>query len=226
MLDMRSYTRQELIDIFKTDRLDSIKAKIQRRGYTYTTSGRGKDFTLTITGLPPRFSNFCIERLGFAPQTDFERLKIFLGYFFFDEEFRQLPVGAMAWAIEKEMYITYQTFSRWINKLIDKGIIHKSTMEFNYYACNENQMPIRITKELYCEAWREYWKERDYGYEHSMSNMMRVVGGKAHKFGVIDVNAFEEDTINELKEILQKEIGVNEQDLRSTHAIYGEQGAR
>ena len=78
MLDMRTYTRQELIDIFKTDRLDSIKAKIQRRGYIYTTSGRGDTFTMTITGLPPRFKTFCIERLGFAPQTDFERLKVFL----------------------------------------------------------------------------------------------------------------------------------------------------
>lgn len=211
MLDMRSYTRQELIDIFKTDRLDGIKAKIQRRGYTYTTSGRGKDFTLTITGLPPRFSNFCIERLGFAPQTDFERLKIFLGYFFFDEEFRQLPVGAMAWYLENEMYITYQTFSRWINKLIDKGIIYRSNIEFNYYACNQNQMPIAITKEEYKEAWKAYWEEREYGYEYSMSNMMKVVGGKAHKFGVIYENAFEEETINELKEILYKEIGVNEQ---------------
>lgn len=213
MLDTKTYTRQELIDIFKTDRLDSIKGKIKRRGYTYTTSGRGDTFTLTITGLPPRFREFCIERLGFAPNTDFERLKIFLYYFFFDEEFRQLPVGAMAWAIEKEMYITYQTFSRWIHKLIDKGIICRSTIEFNYYACNSNQMPIRITKELYREAWKAYWGEREYGYCHSMSNMMRVAGGKAHKFGVILDNGFAEDTIIELKEILIKEIGVNEQSI-------------
>ena len=33
MLDLRKYTRQELIDIFKTKRLDSIKAKLQRKGY-------------------------------------------------------------------------------------------------------------------------------------------------------------------------------------------------
>lgn len=211
MLDMRTYNRQELIDIFKTDRLDSIKAKIQRRGYTYTTSGRGKDFTLTVTGLPPRFKTFCIERLGFAPNTDFDRLKIFLSYFFFDEEFRQLPVGAMAWYLENEMYITYQTFSRWINKLIDKGLIYRSPFDFNYYACNGNQKPIRITKELYCEAWKAYWEEREQGYEYSMGNMMRVAGGKAHKFGVLYENAFEEDTIKELKEILYKEICVNEQ---------------
>lgn len=92
MLDLRQYTRQELIDLFKTQRLDSIKAKLQRNGYKYTTQGRGKEFTLTITELPLRFRNFCIDELHFAPQTDFVKLKNFLYRFMFDEDFRHMPI--------------------------------------------------------------------------------------------------------------------------------------
>ena len=55
MLERRLYTRQELIELFKTERLDSIKGMLNRQGYKYTTSGRGKTFTLTITEQPLRF---------------------------------------------------------------------------------------------------------------------------------------------------------------------------
>ena len=75
MLDLQRYTRQELIDIFKTQRLDSIKDKLKRKGYKFTTDGRGDSFTLTITELPLRFHNFCTDELNFAPQTDFVKLK-------------------------------------------------------------------------------------------------------------------------------------------------------
>ena len=95
MLDLRQYTRQELIDLFKTKRLDSIKDKIKRYGYKYTTDGRGDSFTLTITELPPRFRNFCIDELHFAPQTDFLKLKKFLYRFMFDEDFRHMPNKGM-----------------------------------------------------------------------------------------------------------------------------------
>ena len=82
MLDMRTYTREELVELYHTDRIDSIKSKLNRQGYTYSACGRGQTFTLTISGLPPRFKTFCMEQLGFAPQTDFERLKVFLYNFF------------------------------------------------------------------------------------------------------------------------------------------------
>ena len=87
MLDLQRYTRQELIDIFKTQRLDSIKDKLKRKGYKFTTDGRGDSFTLTITELPLRFRNFCTDELNFALQTDFVKLKRFLYRFIFDEDF-------------------------------------------------------------------------------------------------------------------------------------------
>ena len=73
MLDIRTYTREELITIFKTNRLDSIKAKLKRQGYEFETSGRAETATVTITKQPLRFRRFCIDELGFAPQTDFKK---------------------------------------------------------------------------------------------------------------------------------------------------------
>ena len=34
MLEKRIYTRQELIEIYKTQRLDAIKNKVKREGYS------------------------------------------------------------------------------------------------------------------------------------------------------------------------------------------------
>ncbi len=210
MLELRTYTRQELIELFETERIDSIKNKLNRQGYTYATSGRGQDYTLTITALPPRFRNYCIDVLGFAPQTDFERLKHFLYMFFFDKEFQQLPLTTMSHLLNETIYVSRQTLGNWINKLIDKGIIHKSNVEFNYFAFGKDQegndVTLPITKEIYVKAWNEYWKGNEYSYCEALSRMRTVVTGTPHKYGVICENAFYLDTVNELKDILRKEL--------------------
>ena len=210
MLDMRTYTREELVELYHTDRIDSIKSKLNRQGYTYSACGRGQTFTLTISGLPPRFKTFCMEQLGFAPQTDFERLKVFLYNFFFDDDYRQLPIVTMARILEKEFYISYQTLSNWIYKLEKANLIHRSMAEFNYFAFGKdecgNPIEIPITEQLYKKAWNEYWKGNEYSYCEALACMNEVIKGTPKKFGVIDLNAFEESITEELKEILQEEI--------------------
>ena len=209
MLDMRTYTREELVELYHTDRIDSIKSKLNRQGYTYSACGRGQTFALTISGLPPRFKTFCMEQLGFAPQTDFERLKVFLYNFFFDDDYRQLPIVTMARILEKEFYISYQTLSNWIDKLEKANLIHRSMAEFNYYAFGKdecgNPIEIPITEKLYKKAWNEYWKGNEYSYCEALACMNEVIKGTPKKFGVIDLNAFDEQTIEELKSILREE---------------------
>lgn len=218
MLDMRTYTRQELIDIFKTDRLDSIKAKIQRRGYIYTTSGRGDTFTMTITGLPPRFKTFCIERLGFAPQTDFERLKVFLYCFFFDDDFRKLPFVTMKRCMIGNTEITYQTISRWVKKLYDNEWVYDGDTIY-YCVDNISKSYRRIDEEQYKKAWSIYWENRvdDEGYSMqyfvAYNEMCVYLGGHPYKKADIIFNAFHTKDIEELKEILKEEVNVDEQDL-------------
>ena len=209
MLNIGVYTREELVELYHTDRIDSIKSKLNRQGYTYSACGRGQTFTLTISGLPPRFKTFCMEQLGFAPQTDFERLKVFLYNFFFDDDYRQLPIVTMARMLEKEFYISYQTLSNWIDKLEKANLIHRSMAEFNYFAFGKdecgNPIEIPITEQLYKKAWNEYWKGNEYSYCEALACMNEVIKGTPKKFGVIDLNAFDEQIIEELKSILREE---------------------
>ena len=211
MLNTKTYTRDELIELFKTDRLDSIKRKLTRQGYVYTTCGRGNTFTLTIIRTPPRFRNFCIERLGFAPQTDFVRLKIFLYRLFFDEEFRKQPFYAMVLLLKNEMDITYQTLSHWLSILEQKGILWRSTVDFNYFSVKPEEFPTPITEEQYRDAWRAYWFNREDGWEISVFRMKQITdGGQPYKLGNLEENAFQQELINELMEILEQETKTNE----------------
>ena len=150
-----------------------------------------------------------MEQLGFAPQTDFERLKVFLYNFFFDDDYRQLPIVTMARILEKEFYISYQTLSNWIDKLEKANLIHRSMAEFNYYAFGKdecgNPIEIPITEQLYKKAWNEYWKGNEYSYCEALACMNEVIKGTPKKFGVIDLNAFDEQTIEALKSILREE---------------------
>ncbi len=215
MLDLKEYSRQELIEMFHTDRLDSIKGKLQRQGYKYTTSGRGKTFTLTITELPLRFRNFCIEELHFAPQTDFNRLKKFLYQFMFDEEFRRLPFVTMKEYMVGTMEITNQTISKWVKHFYDENMIADG--EMIYYAIDKvNGACKRITKEEYSEAWRRYWEIRNDEdgtpngqYHLACAERDSYVGGYPYKKADIVFNAIETKRIDTLEEILRQEIDID-----------------
>lgn len=213
MLDLRQYTRQELIDLFKTQRLDSIKAKLQRNGYKYTTQGRGKEFTLTITELPLRFRNFCIDELHFAPQTDFVKLKKFLYRFMFDEDFRHMPNKGMARLMMDDIQISNQTISKYILKLYNENIVGFSK-EGLYYSIDPNYKEKdnyckRITAEEYKNAWQTYWKTKEENggdYVLAYISMCSLIDGHPHRKAIVMFNAFEREKIETLKEILQEEI--------------------
>ena len=114
MLEKRKYTRSELIEIYKTDRLDAIKARIQRAGYIFQSSGRGKDYTMEILDLPKEdeLKQYCREILGFSAQTDFTKLKYFLFFFLQNEEFMTLQFNQMAQVMRDHgITISEQTLS-------------------------------------------------------------------------------------------------------------------
>ena len=70
-LQLRTYTRAELEEIFHTTRTDTIKRSLQRAGYTFESGGRGKEFTITITGLPEPptpFEAFAKREFACGPQ--------------------------------------------------------------------------------------------------------------------------------------------------------------
>lgn len=99
MLEQKTYTRNELIEIYGTTRLDAIKKKVERQGYQFKNNGRGATYTMTITALPNNdntFKLYCISELGFKPQTDFEQLKKYFAQLLSDASFVNQPYTEMS----------------------------------------------------------------------------------------------------------------------------------
>lgn len=209
MLELNTYSRQELFEIYKTERLDAIKKKLLRDGYEYTTSGRGKDFTLTVTKLPLRFRLFCIEQLHFKPQTDFKHLKKFLYRFMFDEQFRREPYVGMKETMIGDVYIGEATISKYVNQLYDENMIQFGNPI--YYAINKITREYKfISEETYKTAWSIYYENIEYGYNEAITSAVSYAGGFPMKRGEIMFNAFENERIDTLMEILKEEINVDE----------------
>lgn len=204
MLLFKTYKREELIKLFGTNRIDAIKNKLDRNGYIYTTSGRGNDLTITVSDCTKAFETFCKEELGFAAQTNFEKLKVFLRRLFFDEEFCKLPFAAM----QREIGISEQTISKWVKHLVDNDLIVLSIGEFNYYLSRRIDMTnfetIELTEQEYKDAWKAYWEGREDGYTISFNRMYYTNGGTPHKRGVMFENAFEMEKLEKLKELLKE----------------------
>ena len=134
MLRITTYTREDLMEIFNTTRIDSIKRSLDRLGYKYETAGRGKTYTLTITETPDPFKMFCINELGISAQSDFTILRTFFYYFFCDEEFQSLPIGEMERIlIEEGKPITRKTLSKWIKYLENKAMMERFKQKFELF---------------------------------------------------------------------------------------------
>ena len=105
MLELREYNKCELIEVYKTDRIDAIKAKVKRQGYTFENIGRGDTYKMKITALPcglNGFKMFCIEELNFDTHTDFNKLALFMKNILDDEDFMQLQYLQMARVMQKQ----------------------------------------------------------------------------------------------------------------------------
>ena len=159
MLSKKDYSRQQLINIYKTDRLDAIKKRITREGYTYKDSGRGKNYVLSILSIPEdrEFEIYCIEKLQFKPQTDFNKLKYFLYNILADEEFKQLQLNEMQEKLEKQgIHISNQTISNYFKHLFNINWLSNDLNDYIYYMfdtkSNHNKY---ISKEEYYGIYTE-----------------------------------------------------------------------
>lgn len=112
MLELRTYTKAELVEIFGTKDRQGLTRKLQRYGIKYRTSGRGENLTFTITETADPFKIFCIDELGYDGRTDFVKLRNFLYCFLNDDEFRAMPDEVKAKRMDKAgKYICRQTIA-------------------------------------------------------------------------------------------------------------------
>lgn len=213
MLEKRKYTRQELIDLYKTSRLDAIKNKIRRAGYLYTEAGRGKDYTMEITELPKedQFNQYCIEVLGFDCRTDFQKLKTFLFFFLENDEFITLQYNEMEDTIKEHGgSVSAATISNYFKQLSSIGWIVKEPFEYVYFLHDSSSGTTRyITREEYCSINKEFWqliKTDKKSWSEAYSTIKEKYGNKPRK-RVKDVKtAFSSKQYEELQDLIDIEL--------------------
>lgn len=189
MLDIKDYSRQELIKLYKTDRLDYIKKKIKKDGYTFEDCGRGKNYIMKITALPDygkQLEKYCIEELGFSAQVNFSVLKYFLYNFLLDENFMTLQFTEMSEVLlQQGVYITPQTISNYYKHLESIGWSYSDSYDFVYYVFdNHTEHNIYITKEEYCSLYKDYWitvRKNKGDFLEAESNILKKYGHKPKK---------------------------------------------
>lgn len=188
MLEKRKYTRQELIDLFKTSRLDAIKNKIRRAGYLFTESGRGESYTLEITELPEadQFKQYCIEVLGFDPRSDFQKLKTFLFFFLENEDFMTLQYNEMEQIIQEHGgSVSAATISKYFKQLSAIGWADQEPFEYVYFLYDGSSGKTKyITREEYCSINKEFWqliKKEKLSWSEAHSRIKEKYGNKPRK---------------------------------------------
>lgn len=213
MLELKTYTVDEMKKYLATDRIDSINSKLQTIGCEFETKGRSKDRIYTITKLPNQFKEFCIYELGVPPQTDFDKLKNFLYYYFFSDGFFTFPIQEMENILHRVgKPVARQTFTKWISLLENNNLIYRDDLDCVYYACchtKEGEYYVKqITQEEYINAWRCYFRllnTNDKGFAYANAAMKNIVGGKAVKCPTPKANALTYDRLKTLMQLVLNE---------------------
>jgi hypothetical protein len=203
MLELRDYTKEELVAIYGTDKVCNITRSMERAGYKYVTNGKkGKNYRLTITALPhSSFKELCVSRLGIPAQSDFYILRNLFYYIFCDEE-----LSLTDSALEQKLGTTRQTIRKWIDFFIEKGLLVEHGREYSYYVAIDKDC-IEISREEYLQAWRKYWevKQETGNSDIAFAAMIKVNGGIVSRAPKREENGFYSELIDALVEAIERE---------------------
>lgn len=205
---MRTYNRMELENLLHTSRTDSIKRSLSRAGYTFTSKGRGKNYSITITGMPDKFKEFAENELYYGEKTNFEGLKYYLYLLFYDEEFCYFAYEYQAQVLKEKYNISVcgETLRNWKKHL--KEYLFITDDNEKYFACKSNQKPREVDRAVHKEAWAEFYKRLEN--QENAADLRREMyykydGVLRKRYGFAE-NAIEQDKLNRLKQILEETI--------------------
>lgn len=208
-LQLQTYSRTELEEIFGTSRIDSIKRSLKRAGYTFETVGRGKGCTITITALPtPQtpFEAFAKREFSCGTQTNFEGMETFFSLLLFHLEFRYYPATYQSQFLKESFAIDIsdQTLRNWKKKLIDLNWIAIDENDCRYYTCRKGEKPVPIDIKQHKKAWREFYSRIGKGEipEEVQRDIYYKNNGMPRKQRGFAENAIEQEKTQELRRIL------------------------
>lgn len=208
MLELRTYKKAELVQVFGTEDTQGLKRKLNRYGIKYQTDGRGSTLTFTITETADPFKVFCIDELGYDGRTDFVKLRNFLYCFLNDDEFRAMPDEVKAHRMQEAgKPMCRQTIAGYIAKLDAMELIDRNSGEYIYYFAYKDTQRIATRKE-YSEAWKQYWQDKDNGADsmEAIAWMRFKHGGVARKQAMPQINGIYLEKINQLNTIICESI--------------------
>jgi hypothetical protein len=200
MLELRDYSKAELVEIFGTEDAQGLKRKLQRYGIKFQTTGRGQNLTFTITETADPFKVFCIDELGYDGRTDFVKLRNFLYCFLNDDEFRAMPDEVKEQRMkESGKPMCRQTIAGYIAKLDAQNLIDRNSGEYIYYFAYKDTQRI-ATRQEYSEAWKEYWEAKAAGANsmEAIGFMRFLHGGVARKQAIPQINGIFLEKLNRL----------------------------
>ena len=200
MLELRDYSKTELVEIFGTEDTQGLKRKLQRYGIKFQTTGRGRTLTFTITETADPFKVFCIDELGYDGRTDFVKLRNFLYCFLNDDEFRAMPDEVKEQRMkESGKPMCRQTIAGYIAKLDAQNLIDRNSGEYIYYFAYKDTQRI-ATRQEYSEAWKEYWEAKAAGANsmEAIGFMRFLHGGVARKQAIPQINGIFLEKLNRL----------------------------
>lgn len=214
MIEEKTYKVDEIKEIMKAKRLDTLKGKLKTIECEFETDGRGKSCTVTITKAPDRFKEFCIYELGIPSQTDFQKLKLFYYKYFFEPDFDTLPYNEIEKLLRSAgVPIARQTFSEWITLLKEQNMTCPDNDDCVYYSCGYKDIggcliyyANEISEADYKKAWRAFHEtmaKTNGNGKLAMLKMKDTVGGKAIKKPRMMLNGLEPKTA-QLIEILER----------------------
>ena len=219
-LTLKNYPLGVLENLIGSRGKQQVDNKLTRYGYSFTSTGRGKQRVYTITALPDaisRFKSYCVFSLGFDPHTEFRKLRDWLFYFFWDEGFNGRSDEMMEEYLRLEGNgISRQTIGKYRKKLEKLNYIASS--DFVYYRIWKEygvQRSEVITREEYSKAWKSYfeWREAhpDEDSRPAYAHMYNKFGGVPRKQAKLEINGIYKQELNTLNDLvcatIEEEIG-------------------
>lgn len=204
MIEIRTYTYDEMSAILGTRSNQGIKRKLDKYEIECNISGRGCYMKYDIISIAKPFTVCCITELGMPAQTDFYKFRNFLYYFMNDDEFRWLPDEIIESRMhEKDRPISRQTITKYKRRLEKQEIISISGEPYVYYFARKGNLR-KTEKEEYRRAWAEYWENRNNGMfaSEAIHIMYYNYGGVARKQSIAQLNAFYINKWNKLNELV------------------------
>lgn len=189
----KTYSRNEMFQIFKSKSKQSLERKLARYGVSFTVNGYADRAVYTITALENAFKLFALLELGFDANTDFTKLRDFYHHYFEDELFMSMP-DEVKEHMMKELghQITRQTISTYTKRLKACDMVYESNCLFLYYFAFRDTQRM-TTHEEYSKAWKEYWEDiaDEISPFFAIERMRANYGGVARKQAIHEINVFQ-----------------------------------